>query len=522
MSHAHTILGTISRNPDRTHNGTMRCHSVDEDRHCPKLDCERRLQVRVKDKCCKVCKKIDYCIQKHRLCDPIAKCLPTENGYLCQCPRGYAGSGRLRRLENGSAEYQNDGCRPTCEPACQNNGLCTKPNLCQCVPGFIGPNCQFDINECNLGLHRCTQNASCLNLPGSYACTCKPGFGRPAVNGNYSLTRKNDLRTRETAAFSVADMMDPTGSLCQEQHACSGREDAQLKHVRRGSCIADRTGSISWRPMKNLDLLKHLRHLAGTDTAMVGTHDCLLTSPTDSNTHIVIPDGELVPDLWTLGSACPICQCHSARYWCPGNDSEQLIEYARLIPFLTSMNVSDWPTPKQKQENILYSDQIGAENTSCFGFMLSNTKINSNATPCRLCDEINSPYSRLPYTWRYDSSSNDSLTGQLSICFCLHGKKFCRRLRMPSANDLERSPSIETDQPLSSGFEGANSNLSVNLCQEDDTRRSDKMFSLESVNCFCEGQMVKCSSTGISSFVDPSAQYLSFLEKGMIIYVEQS
>ena len=44
-----------------------------------------------------------------------------------------------------------------------------------------------DIDECESSQSLCAQNATCVNLPGSYTCTCNHGF---TGNGTDSCTGK--------------------------------------------------------------------------------------------------------------------------------------------------------------------------------------------------------------------------------------------------------------------------------------------------------------------------------------------
>lgn len=37
-----------------------------------------------------------------------------------------------------------------------------------------------DVNECEVGMHHCSEGQLCHNLPGSYRCDCKAGFQRDA------------------------------------------------------------------------------------------------------------------------------------------------------------------------------------------------------------------------------------------------------------------------------------------------------------------------------------------------------
>ena len=36
--------------------------------------------------------------------------------------------------------------------------------------------CVIDFNECKFGAADCSENASCINLDGSFKCTCSDGF----------------------------------------------------------------------------------------------------------------------------------------------------------------------------------------------------------------------------------------------------------------------------------------------------------------------------------------------------------
>ena len=92
-----------------------------------------------------------------------------------------------------------------CTSGCRNGGTCTFPEVCTCTPGWTGIKCETgkvtklqlyscnstcicmcdvkftimhnyvfkDINECN-GNHQC--HHECINVDGSYACSCDSGY----------------------------------------------------------------------------------------------------------------------------------------------------------------------------------------------------------------------------------------------------------------------------------------------------------------------------------------------------------
>lgn len=79
--------------------------------------------------------------------------------YLSECPDNTYG----------------EGCNGTCKCNTQNTMSCNKTTgNCTCKGGWTGDSCDTDVDEC-LTVH-CPANSQCVNLPGSYLCSCDAGF----------------------------------------------------------------------------------------------------------------------------------------------------------------------------------------------------------------------------------------------------------------------------------------------------------------------------------------------------------
>ncbi|CAH8862611.1 unnamed protein product [Trichobilharzia szidati] len=202
-------------------NGTMKCREINQTLYCPPLNCSQSEQIQPADSCCKICRKINVCAHKHNKCHPLAKCIPNGMTYHCECPTGYSGSGDLIT-----------GCTPECRNNCSNHGVCISPNKCQCYPGFGGSECDYDLNECNMRLDLCSENSTCLNLPGSYTCVCHDGFEPTASSqlnklnttepmNNNTITNNSDMSNRQEFDSS-------TGHVCQRVSLCHGYQGIYL------------------------------------------------------------------------------------------------------------------------------------------------------------------------------------------------------------------------------------------------------------------------------------------------------
>ncbi|XP_075363905.1 sushi, nidogen and EGF-like domain-containing protein 1 isoform X13 [Mycteria americana] len=99
-------------------------------------------------------------------CQNAGSCLETEQGYICECQEGYAGQDCRDKLSEG------------CE--CRNGGSCLEGNvtICQCLPGFFGLLCEFEVTTtpCNMNT-QCPDGGYCMEYGGSYLCVCHTDYG---------------------------------------------------------------------------------------------------------------------------------------------------------------------------------------------------------------------------------------------------------------------------------------------------------------------------------------------------------
>jgi hypothetical protein len=94
-----------------------------------------------------------------------------------------------------------------CEPdSCLNDGICSSSIQsgieCLCLPGFSGPRCETEVNDCaNV---TCPAHSRCVDTPGpdTHECLCLDGFaGTPCVNIDDCLS--NPCRNNGTCADLV-------------------------------------------------------------------------------------------------------------------------------------------------------------------------------------------------------------------------------------------------------------------------------------------------------------------------------
>ncbi|XP_059160605.1 uncharacterized protein LOC131944081 [Physella acuta] len=89
-----------------------------------------------------------------------------------------------------SFTYGLTSCDTSCKCVKENTQFCDNTNgECICKPGWTMGDCSADVNEC-LATNKkvCPENSFCINSPGSYACSCLPGFVMNATTGTCDVS----------------------------------------------------------------------------------------------------------------------------------------------------------------------------------------------------------------------------------------------------------------------------------------------------------------------------------------------
>ena len=110
-------------------------------------------------------------------------------GVIAGCSAGLDGSSDESNSGTGTEQVGSQEFEVTsgsCSPnPCRNGGSCRLAwggHVCACAPGWTGPNCQTDINECLTG--NVCSNGTCTNTLGSYVCSCAPGWSGPTCQNH--------------------------------------------------------------------------------------------------------------------------------------------------------------------------------------------------------------------------------------------------------------------------------------------------------------------------------------------------
>ncbi|XP_060576563.1 fibrillin-1-like isoform X2 [Ruditapes philippinarum] len=145
------------------------CNALDVGYAC---GCRKGFQI-LPDK--ETCSDVNECTDADlNLCDKVATCRNTYGSFTCECPTGTKLANDKRTCLVCDEFHFGKECSQTC--GCLH-GVCDKKTGCVCDSGWIGNNCNIDIDECTAGLLRCSAaNTRCVNTAGGAVCSCKTGY----------------------------------------------------------------------------------------------------------------------------------------------------------------------------------------------------------------------------------------------------------------------------------------------------------------------------------------------------------
>ncbi|GAB5567625.1 adhesion G protein-coupled receptor E1 isoform X6 [Prionailurus iriomotensis] len=159
------------------------------------------------------CKGVNEC-EDTTVCPAYATCTNTLDSYYCTCKGGFLSSNGLTRFRGPEVT-----CKVISSQLCLmpilnpidideclyislSNATCTNTPgsyFCTCSPGFAPSNGQLnftgqdvecrDIDECSQDPSPCGPSSVCTNAPGSYSCSCIEGF-RPHPEGSFNFNCK--------------------------------------------------------------------------------------------------------------------------------------------------------------------------------------------------------------------------------------------------------------------------------------------------------------------------------------------
>lgn len=102
---------------------------------------------------------------------------------------------------------------------CLNDGLCVLnfdgSYQCYCTQGFVGPNCEIEINEC--ASNPCQNAGTCLDLKGAFLCQCPASYTGVFCETVFITTTTSTTPTTTTINSAV---VCPFQNPCLNQGLC--------------------------------------------------------------------------------------------------------------------------------------------------------------------------------------------------------------------------------------------------------------------------------------------------------------
>uniref|UniRef100_A0A4W6EH69 Slit homolog 1b (Drosophila) n=1 Tax=Lates calcarifer TaxID=8187 RepID=A0A4W6EH69_LATCA len=175
---------------------------------------------------------VDDC-QDHG-CENGATCVDGVGNYTCLCPLNYAGL---------FCEEEESVCSPGRNPCQHQSTLCVCVcSRCVCIPGWVGPDCGIDYNECVD--HRCQNGAQCVDHLDGYTCVCPQGY-----SGEFCEVALNPPSPCQLARCqNGAPCVEKTGAaLCQCLPGFEGQSCEKLVSVN----FVDRDSYVQLQDVKN-------------------------------------------------------------------------------------------------------------------------------------------------------------------------------------------------------------------------------------------------------------------------------
>uniref|UniRef100_A0A672FWY5 Slit homolog 1b (Drosophila) n=1 Tax=Salarias fasciatus TaxID=181472 RepID=A0A672FWY5_SALFA len=179
-------------------------------------------------------------------CENGATCVDGAGNYTCLCPPDYTDAFIHFCLSGLLCEEEENVCSPGRNP-CQHQSTCistlTGPR-CVCIPGWVGPDCSIDYNECVD--HRCQNGAQCVDHLDGYSCVCPGGFSGEFCE--VSLSTPSPSPCQLAPCQNGAPCQDQTGSaVCQCLPGFEGQRCEKLVSVN----FVDRDSYVQLQDVKN-------------------------------------------------------------------------------------------------------------------------------------------------------------------------------------------------------------------------------------------------------------------------------